>query len=402
MGHDHHHSLPIAGDSRYREIRKVTLIGSVIDLLLALLKLIFGWIGQSQALIADGIHSLSDLATDFMVLYAAKHSTKGADACHPYGHARYETLATVLLGGTLIIVGIGIAWDATLRLFNPESLLNPGWLALLVAALSVILKEAIYHYTMRAAKRLRSQMLQANAWHSRTDAISSIFVIIGVGGAMMGLGYLDAIAAIIVAIMVAKVGWDLAWNSIQELTDAALDQERVKAIEAAILKIGCVRSLHMLRTRRMGGDALVDVHILVDPAISVSEGHQISETVRAVLIKKFDEISDVMVHIDPEDDEHTRPNIGLPLRDEVLNQLQESWKEIPEAEQIQNITLHYLNGKIHVDLYLPLNILENIQDSITVNQRFSRITTQDPHIAAINVRYTQHHIGAQRHVNEPI
>ena len=388
MGHSHHHhELPDKHDIRYREIRKVTLIGSAVDFILALLKLIFGWLGQSQALIADGIHSLSDLATDVMVIYAAKHSNKGADACHPYGHGRFETVTTVALGATLILVGIGIAWDASLRLFEPESLLNPGWLALLVAALSVVLKEVIYQYTSRAAKRLRSNMLQANAWHSRTDAISSIFVIIGVGGAMLGLSYLDAIAAIVVAFMVAKVGWDLAWSSIQELTDAALDQERVKAIEKSILNISSVRSLHMLRTRRMGGDALVDVHVLVEPYISVSEGHQISEIVRNTLITQFDEISDVMVHIDPEDDEHSRPNIELPLRDELERQLHNAWSNEPESDQIKQITLHYLNGRIYVDLLLPLNALANTQDSITVNQRFSRITEQEPSIEQVNIRY---------------
>ena len=388
MGHGHHHhELPNPSDSRYKEIRKVTLVGSAVDLVLAVLKITFGWLGQSQALIADGIHSLSDLATDAMVIYAAKHSSKDADACHPYGHGRYETIATVLLGGALILVGFGIAWDAALRLFDPESLFNPGWIALAVAALSVILKEAIYQYTMRAAKKLRSHMLQANAWHSRTDAISSIFEIVGVGGAMMGLNYLDAIAAIVVAIMVAKVGWDLAWHSIQELTDAALDQERVKAIEDSILNIGCVRSLHMLRTRRMGADALVDVHIIVEPTISVSEGHQISEIVRGTLIKQFDEITDVMVHIDAEDDEHSRPNIGLPLRDEVLILLSNACKDIPEYQQNQKITLHYLNGGIHIELLLPLNILENIQDGITVKEQFTQVASQEPRIASITVRY---------------
>lgn len=388
MGHSHHHhELPDKHDIRYREIRTVTLIGSGVDLVLALLKLIFGWLGQSQALIADGIHSLSDLATDAMVIYAAKHSSKHADECHPYGHGRIETVATVALGTTLILVGIGIAWDAALRLFDPDSLLNPSWLALLVAALSVISKEAIYQYTNRAAKRLRSHMLQANAWHSRTDAISSIFVIIGVGGAMLGLSYLDAIAAIVVAVMIAKVGWDLAWRSIQELTDAALDQARVKAIEKAILNISCVRNLHMLRTRRMGGDALVDVHVLVAPFISVSEGHQISEIIRSTLIKQFDEVSDVMVHIDPEDDEHNSPNVKLPLRNEIEQRLRKGWHDEPEGSHIEEITLHYLNGHIHVDVLLPLNSLAKIEDGITVNHRFSRIIKQEPSITRINIRY---------------
>lgn len=389
MGHDHHHhhELPDKDDSRYQEIRNVTLIGSAIDLVLAILKLFFGWIGQSQALIADGIHSLSDLATDAMVIYAAKHANKDADECHPYGHGRFETVATVILGGTLILVGIGIAWDATLRLFEPELLLTPSWLALSIAALSVILKEAIYQYTSRVAKRLRSHMLQANAWHSRTDAISSIFVIIGIGGAMMGLNYLDAIAAIIVAIMVSKVGWGLAWHSIQELTDAALDQEQVAAIEKCIINISSVRSLHMLRTRRMGGDALADVHIQVEPYLSVSEGHQIGEIVRGTLISQFDEISDVMVHIDPEDDEHSRPNIGLPMRDEIEKQLQQAWGNEPEYAEIKRIQLHYLDGEIHIELIMPLKILANIQDSITVKHRFSRIAALEDHITRVSIHY---------------
>ncbi len=372
---------------RYREIRKVTLIGSAIDLLLAILKLLFGWLGQSQALIADGIHSLSDLVTDVMVIYAAKHASKEADQGHPYGHGRFETIATILLGGTLILVAIGIAWDATLRLFEPTSLLSPGWLALSIAALSVILKEAIYQYTARAAKRLRSRMLHANAWHSRTDAISSIFVIIGISGAMLGLNYLDAIAAIAVAIMIAKVGADLVWQSAQELTDAALDQAQVKAIEKCITNIRSVCNLHMLRTRRMGGDALVDVHIQVEPYLSVSEGHQISEVVRTTLISQFDEINDVMVHIDPEDDEHTRPNTALPLRDEVEKILQKGWENEPESAHITRILLHYFNGEIVVEVTLPLKVLANIQESATVNQRFSHITAQVPYIASVNVYY---------------
>ncbi|MGD8557525.1 MAG: cation diffusion facilitator family transporter, partial [Chromatiales bacterium] len=181
------------GQARYREMRKVTLIGSVVDLLLGVFKILVGWIASSQSLIADGVHSLSDLATDFVVLYAAKHGSREADEEHPYGHGRIETLATAGLGVALVLVAIGIAWDATSRLFEPERLFQPGIWALVVALLSVVLKEWIYHYTMRVAKRVKSAMLEANAWHSRTDAISSIVVVIGVGGTMLGLDYLDAI-----------------------------------------------------------------------------------------------------------------------------------------------------------------------------------------------------------------
>jgi cation diffusion facilitator family transporter len=374
-------------NSRYQEMKKVTLVGSAVDFVLAVIKLIFGYIGQSQALIADGIHSLSDLFTDFMVLYAAKHASRDADETHPYGHERIETITTVALGIALIIVAVGIGWDAGARLFNPEELLQPGILALVIAAISVIAKEAIYHYTARAARRLRSKMLQANAWHSRTDAISSIVVVIGVAGSMAGLNYLDAIAAIGVAIIIAKVGWELVWNSLHELADTALDMERVAAIRKSILSIGDVKSLHMLRTRSMGGNALVDVHIQVEPKLSISEGHQISETVRNTLINEIDEVADVMVHIDPEDDEATAPNKDLPLRDEILAQLNKYWQDIPQAAHITNVTLHYLDGKIHVEILLPLSILDTKEEAGPVAQRLSNATNNIPEIGDTSVHF---------------
>ncbi|MFO7592965.1 MAG: cation diffusion facilitator family transporter [Pseudomonadota bacterium] len=356
-GHHHHHPNPPAmdpGDARYRQMRKVTLVGSALDLALAVLKLIFGFLANSQALIADGVHSLSDLATDFMVLFAAKHGSRDADETHPYGHGRFETLATVALGIALIVVAGGIAWDAIDRLFHPEELLQPGVWALIVAVISVLSKEWIYHYTMRAAKKLKSAMLKANAWHSRTDAISSIVVVIGVAGTMAGLEYLDSIAAILVGAMVAKIGWGLAWQSVHELVDTALDPERVELIRKEILGVGGVRELHMLRTRSVGGEALVDVHVIVDPKLSVSEGHYIGERVRKRLIEEVQEVTDVMVHVDPEDDEKMKPSLGLPTRSWIRSRLEECWEEIPLAKHIDRIVLHYLDGKLEVEVCFPM------------------------------------------------
>jgi cation diffusion facilitator family transporter len=351
-GHTHHH--PNLLDSRYREVRKVTLIGSVVDLLLGIVKVVIGILSHSQALIADGIHSFSDLFTDFLVLFAAKHAHRAADEEHPYGHGRIETVATVALGGALLTVAVGISYDAIRRLMEPELLLHPGVLALLAALVSVLAKEIIYQYTVRVARRLRSRMLHANAWHSRSDAISSIVVVIGVGGTMAGLPWLDAVAAIVVALMIAKIAWDLLWKSLQELIDTALDAEQVEAISENIRHVPGVRSLHMLRTRRSGSDALVDVHILVDPRLSVSEGHQIGETVRNRLLQDNDEVTDVTVHIDPEDDELASPCTHLPLRDEILRRLEDRWQGLAPLPQVEKVVLHYLDGKVHVDLYLPM------------------------------------------------
>lgn len=358
--------------ARYREVRKVTLIGSVVDLLLGLAKIFVGWIAHSQALIADGIHSLSDLATDFMVIFAAKHAHRAADEDHPYGHGKIETLMTVGLGLILMLVAVGITWDAVRRLFHPDQLLQPGPVALVVTVASILSKEFLYHYTMRLARKLRSNLLRANAWHSRTDAISSVVVLVGIAGTMAGLPYLDAIAAVGVALMIAKIAWDLSWSSLQELIDTALDAGEVERIREMINQVGGVRRIHMLRTRKSGSDALVDVHIQVDPTLSVSEGHRIGEKVRDDLIAQIEEVADVTVHIDPEDDESCSPCDHLPLRDEVLRTLRGRWQDLPAAAGIDSVTLHYLDGTIHVDVLLPIEWAPDRQAATLLTQEFQR------------------------------
>jgi cation diffusion facilitator family transporter len=403
MGHDHGHHHPdpsqpvddngtplLTSSQRYKDTVRVTIIGSIVDFLLGVGKIAVGFISQSQALIADGIHSLSDLVTDFAVLYAAKHSHQEADEEHPYGHGRIETVVTVGLGIALMGVAVGIMIDATNRLFNPDTLFQPGALALSIAIISVFAKEAIYQYTMVIARRYRSNMLKANAWHSRSDAISSIIVMVGIIGSMAGLVYLDSIAAIGVGIMIAKIGWDLAWSSIKELIDTGLDAERVKEIEENILAVDGVTTLHILRTRQIGADALVDVHIQVDPYISVSEAHYISETVRSKLIKEVEEVIDVMVHIDPEDDEDVPPTIEkLPLRQEMMKKMGAAWKDVEEAKQIESVTMHYLEGKIQIELLLPLAILHNAQPDAekAVEQRFKQALSEVKEIERVSVHY---------------
>lgn len=374
-------------DLRYKDVRFVTLVGSVIDLLLGVAKLVVGYAAQSQALIADGVHSLSDLLTDFMVLFAAKHGSRDADEDHPYGHGRIETVMTVALGLALILIAVGITWDAVQRLFEPNLLSHPGWLVLVVAAISIVSKELIYQYTMRAAKRLRSKLLRANAWHSRSDAISSIVVFVGVLGAMAGLEYLDAVAAVGVAIMIAKIGWDLAWHSISELIDTALDVERVESIRKTIEEVPGVVGLHMLRSRRMGADALVDVHIQVESHLSVSEGHQISEIVRQRVINNIEEVTDVMVHIDPEDDETSTTSCDLPDRHQVEAMLQQAWAGEPLARDIQEITLHYLDGHVEIEACLPLGLVENAEAARTLAERLTRLAEANPQISKIRIGF---------------
>ena len=252
-------------DARSAAILRTTLVSVVINVVLSAVKIFAGVVGQSQALIADGIHSLSDLLSDLLVWYAGRHSTQAPDGDHPYGHGRYEAVATLVLGGLLALVAIGIGWDAGVRLFSPGELLAPAPMALYAALASILIKEWLYWYTLAYAKRVQSQMLRANAWHHRSDAISSVVVLVGVAGTMAGLPYLDAIAAILVAVMIAHIAWELGAEAFRELVDTGLDAQRLAEVRQTILSVGGVRDVHMLRTRRLGGMASADVHILVDP-----------------------------------------------------------------------------------------------------------------------------------------
>lgn len=350
-------------EQRFRETKRVTLLGAVVNLLLSILKIAFGWIAQSQALLADGIHSMSDLLSDALVWFAAAHAAQGPDSDHPYGHGRFETLATLGLGLLLILVAVGIIWDASSRLFSPERLLIPGGLALAVALLSVVAKEWLYHFTLRVARRVKSDMLRANAWHHRTDAISSIVVIIGVAGTIAGLPYLDAIATIGVGLMIAHVGWELGWPAVQELADAGLEEEQLEQIRNTILSVNGVKAIHMLRTRSIGGQASADVHVLVNPKLSVSEGHMISQMVMDNLTDDIEEMSDVTVHIDPEDDEVAAPSRDLPMRDAAEALLSECWREIPGVGQRERMLLHYLDGKIDIELFFPLHAYQGKREA---------------------------------------
>ncbi|PWR00113.1 cation diffusion facilitator family transporter [Leucothrix pacifica] len=340
-------------DLRYQAVQKVTLVGVVVNIVLALAQVIGGFIAQSQALIADGFHTLSDLITDFVVLVAAKMANKAPDEDHPYGHERIETVATIILGLALGGVGIGIALDAVDRLQNPEKLLQPGALAVSLAILAIVCKEGLYRYTYKVGKTVNSSILKANAMHHRSDAVSSVMVAIGVGASVMfSIPWLDALAAMAVAVMIFYMGAKLILDSTMELVDTAWETEKVESMLSLIGDIDGVQSAHMLRTRKMSSNVLVDVHIQVSPYISVSEGHHIAEQVMGALKEHYDEVSDIMVHIDPEDDETAAPSRDLPNRADILKQLKPVLKEVGLADQLDNVILHYLDGQIEVEITL--------------------------------------------------
>jgi cation diffusion facilitator family transporter len=377
-------------EARYHEIRHITILGAVINVILAAAKIVFGWLGHSQALIADGLHSFSDLISDGVVLFAAKHSRHHADDRHPYGHARFETAATVAVGALLIFVALEFISDAAQSLFNPTELMQPTSMALIVTVISIAAKEILYQYTMIFARRLNSSMLKANAWHHRSDSISSVIVLIAIIGAMQGVLWLDTVAAIVVGLMIAHIGIQLVKQGFVELVDTGLEAEKLAAIREIIHNTPGVKELHELRTRRMGEEALVDVHILVDERISVSEGHQISEAVRARLIKNVSEVSNVLVHIDPEDDAVGPLNAKLPLRDRVSRDLEVLWQKIPAAAHIRHINLHYLGGAICVDIFLPLACVQNTAEAYELANTFNHLSQSLGYVAEVNVFYVTH------------
>ena len=383
MGHGHHHPLPAGAMERTREAQKATWISVAINLVLTIMQVAIGWLAHSQSLIAHGLHSFSDLLSDFLVLYASRQSAHPADQAHPYGHARVETAATLILGSSLALVGGGILWESGARLQRAESLPSLEWAAFWAALATVLAKEILYRYLLRVAERLRSQLLTANALHTRADAASALVVVVGIGGTLLGWTFLDLLAAALMGFMILRMGLALAWGALKELIDTGLEEAQVEAIRQTLLATPGVRGMHRLRTRRMAHQALVDAHVQVDARISVSEGHCIAETARARVLREHPEVLDVLVHIDPEDDLASEMSpIRLPPRAAVLAELAPLLAELPTPEKI---VLHYLGGGIEAEVFVDHAYFEQ-HDALKVAEiRVSKKLGQHPTIRKISL-----------------
>ncbi|GAB5603993.1 cation diffusion facilitator family transporter [Sideroxyarcus sp. TK5] len=376
-GHDKSAAFEPAHPERFAAARKSTWVSILVNLFLTVAQLVGGYFGRSQSLIADGLHSLSDLLADILVLFANRHGNKHADANHPYGHARIETAASLILGASLGAVGIALLISAGLRLQHPEQVQPVQVYTLYVALFTLAAKEILFRYMLAIAKRVRSQMLVANAWHARSDAASSLVVIVGISGNLLGYTFLDLIAAAVVGVMIAYMGFQFARDAMLELVDTGLEAEEVRAIRNTLKSVPGVLGLHELRTRKMADNALVDAHIMVDPYISVSEGHYIAEAARAAVLNSH-HVMDVMVHIDPEDDVKSKPNAHTPQRHLLLMHLQKRLEmELPPDTRF---VLHYLNGKIEAELLLPLAV-----DAGMLQAKCDAIVADDPYFKRIKV-----------------
>ena len=389
-GHSHDTSAAFepAHPERYAAARKSTWVSIGINLILTILQVVAGYFGRSQSLMADGLHSLSDLLADILVLFANWHGNRHADEKHPYGHARIETAATLILGAALTALGIGLLIAAGIRLQHPEHIQAVHPLTLWIALIALAAKEGMFRYMLAVAKRVRSQMLVANAWHARSDAASSLVVLIGIGGNLLGYTFLDLVAAAVVGMIIAHMGSKFALEALAELIDTALSEEEVNAIRGSLLATPGVRDLHELRTRKMADNALVDAHIVVDPKISVSEGHFIAESARQAVLKQHN-VLDVMVHIDPENDLVTKSNAHLPSRDILLKHLE---KRLGSALPHDSRTvLHYLDGKVEAELFLSADDWE-APETENLRTRCAQIAADDPLFRSIDL----HRIDAQQ------
>ncbi len=283
---------------RHEVARRSTLVSVVVNLVLTAVQVVVGVLAHSQALIADGIHSLSDLISDFVVLLANRHSRKEADDDHQYGHHRYETAASLVLGGLLLSVGVGMLWSAINKLNHHDAIPPVQPVALYVALGALCAKELLFRYMLAAAERVRSSMLVANAWHARSDAASSLVVALGILGNLLGYPLLDPVAALIVGLMVMRMGLRFAWDALNDLMDRAASQDQIDQIRQTLLQTPGVQGVHELRTRKMGDLILVDAHLEVDGQLSVREGHDIALQARQRVMAKLP-VLNVQTHLDP-------------------------------------------------------------------------------------------------------
>lgn len=290
---------------REKEIYRVTLVGSAVNVVLLIFKFVAGIVGHSAAMLADAVHSLSDFVTDVIVLVFVKISNKPQDKCHDYGHGKYETLATTIIGLALFAVAIGIIVSGATKIADwahGETLVAPGKLALWAALISIVLKEGVYQYTVIKARKLNSQAVKANAWHHRSDALSSIGTAVGIGGAIF-LGkrwtVLDPIASLVVGAFIVKVSFDLLKSGLGELLERSLPEDVEKEIMSIAASVDGVSEPHDLRTRCIGNRYAIELHIYMDGDITLTHAHDKATEVEELLRQHFGEETHIAVHVEP-------------------------------------------------------------------------------------------------------
>ncbi|MBD5800663.1 Ferrous-iron efflux pump FieF [Azoarcus sp. Aa7] len=373
-----------ADEARSRGIQRVALAAIATNTVLFIGQIAVGLFAHAFSLVADSAHTLSDLFTDLLVLMAGRRGAEPADRDHPYGHGRIETAVSLLLGLVLAGVGTGFLWSSGQRLQHMDAALPLHPAALGMALVTLVAKEVLFRYTLAASRRLKAPVLEANAWHARSDAASSLVVAVGIGGSLAGYPFLEPLAAALVGFLILHMGLRLAWKAVRELIDTGLSEQEVARIRDTIRATPGVIGLHDLRTRRMADRVLCDAHIQVDPRITVSEGHQISDTVYLRVRAAHPEVREVLVHVDAENDaalQGAGPT-PLPERTEIVYTL-EALFDRPLATP-PRVLIHYLGDRIEAEVILGAADLDGIpRDELRL--RIDALLAERPHYRAVTI-----------------
>jgi len=339
---------------------KATLVGAFANLLLSVAKFIGGVAGNSTALVADALHSLSDLLTDAIVLATHKIGQIPADSNHPYGHGRAETIGATIVGAVIILAGIWIGYEVWQVIASGIKLV-PTWLAAGVATFSILVNEGIFHYTRIVGERVNSPAIIANAWHHRSDAISSVAALIGILGAHFGYSIMDPLAGGVVAIMILKVGATIFAEGLRDLMDTGLSEDQTQEFQKIIDGIPEVIKFHDLRTRTLGGEIFMDIHILVDTDLTVTEGHAAAERVRRSLINAFNRVQDVLVHVDGEEDQKLL-QLYSSTREDLRKIVDPMITDADITLKQTRMRVHYLKGTTLVEIYLQVDPTKSMSE----------------------------------------
>lgn len=372
------------GSARAQGIRRAAFVAIATNSTLAVGQIIIGLLANAFSLVADSVHTLSDLATDLLVLVAGRRGAEPADRLHPYGHGRIETAASMLLGLVLTGVGFGFLWSSGERIQHMDQAAPLHQAALWMALFTLAAKEGLFRYTLAAARRLRAPVLEANAWHARSDAASSLVVAAGIGGSLAGYPFLEPLAAAVVGFLILSMGLRLGWKALRELIDTGLSEQEVERIRETIRLTPGVVGLHDLRTRRMADRVLCDAHIQVAPRITVSEGHRISDDVYLRVRKAHPEVRDVLVHVDAEDDaaQHGPPATGLPDRTEIVRTLSALFPApLQHAPQVH---IHYLGDRLEAEVVIEACDAV-AQDRESLRNRIDALLASEPRFRAVTV-----------------
>jgi cation diffusion facilitator family transporter len=360
---------------------QVVLVGAGINLFLSLIKGIVGFMTGSVALISDAGHSLGDLTTDVITWFSLRLSRQPSDANHPYGHGKFETMGTLSVGLFLVATGVFLLSESIDAILHPT---DTGAWALVAAVVSIVLNEWLYHYSMRVARKIRSRVLEANAWHHRTDSLTSVVAFVGIGLNLLGLPALEGWMAAVISCFVGWIGVRLGYQAVQELLDHSVEPDVIGKLEQALGQIEGVVDSHELRARRMGGDVLVDLHVQVPPDITVSHGHQIAEQVRMQLLAADPAVTEVLVHIDPEaDDIYDIPQVQEV--DDPENLVRTVAGAVEGVQSVSHVLCHFIHGRLEIQLNIEVEPALRVLEASAIAGEVRRALEEQADIDKVDV-----------------